>query len=275
MRTTRRYWHKTDVAVLLFCVALALSSFAAAGRQGRMRAKGMVCRSNLHQWNKVFQDYMADNGGSFFTGTPPSGYWWPAQLDEAAQSWKQNRTWFCPTASSPFVDEFGISTPGSMTFKAWGIYHASGLLGEDGIAGSYGLNGYTIAISGFGRSGPTFETGVPAGEGWRDFASVTNADRVPLFLGAMRFDLWPLHTDSPAAHESAAWAGSHMARCSIDRHNGAVNSLFLDGSARKVGLKELWTLKWYRSFNITGPWTMAGGAIPADWPEWMRGFKDY
>lgn len=62
--------------------------------------------------------------------------------------------------------------------------------------------------------------------------------------------------------------------------------LFRDWSVRKVGLKELWTLKWDgrkfhtnkwydRKFDTSGPWTLAGGVQPEDWPEWMRGFKDY
>jgi hypothetical protein len=49
----------------------------------------------------------------------------------------------------------------------------------------------------------------------------------------------------------------------------------MDWSVRKVGLKELWTLKWYRQFDIANPWTRAGGVKPEDWPEWMRNFKDY
>jgi hypothetical protein len=62
----------------------------------------------------------------------------------------------------------------------------------------------------------------------------------------------------------------------IDRHGaGTVNHLFLDWSVRRVGVKELWTLKWHRQFNINGPWTRAGGALPGDWPQWMRPFKDY
>jgi hypothetical protein len=51
--------------------------------------------------------------------------------------------------------------------------------------------------------------------------------------------------------------------------------LFLDWSVRKVGLKELWTLRWSPGFNTAGPWTKAGGVRPDDWPEWIRGFKDY
>jgi prepilin-type processing-associated H-X9-DG protein len=61
----------------------------------------------------------------------------------------------------------------------------------------------------------------------------------------------------------------------FNRHDGGLNYLFLDWSVRKVGLKELWTLKWHRQFNTCGPWTKAGGVTPEQWPAWMRKFKDY
>jgi hypothetical protein len=54
-----------------------------------------------------------------------------------------------------------------------------------------------------------------------------------------------------------------------------VNAVFLDYTARKVGLKEIWTLKWHRMYDVSGPWTIAGGVVPEDWPEWMQGFKDF
>jgi hypothetical protein len=46
-------------------------------------------------------------------------------------------------------------------------------------------------------------------------------------------------------------------------------------SVRPVGLKELWTLRWSPDFDTAGRWTLAGGVKPEDWPQWMRGFKDY
>jgi hypothetical protein len=41
------------------------------------------------------------------------------------------------------------------------------------------------------------------------------------------------------------------------------------------GLKELWTLKWHKKYDINGPWTIAGSVQTSDWPQWMRHFKDY
>ncbi|MHC4518891.1 MAG: hypothetical protein ACYTAS_09910 [Planctomycetota bacterium] len=75
-------------------------------------------------------------------------------------------------------------------------------------------------------------------------------------------------------HEVAG-GGCYMAHFCVHRHRGSINGVFMDWSVRKVGLKELWTLKWHREYDTAGPWTKAGGALPADWPEWMRGFRNY
>ena len=61
----------------------------------------------------------------------------------------------------------------------------------------------------------------------------------------------------------------------MDRHSGGINILFVDNSIRKVGIKELWTLNWNHKFDTLNKYTLAGGVKPEDWPEWMRGFKDY
>jgi hypothetical protein len=44
---------------------------------------------------------------------------------------------------------------------------------------------------------------------------------------------------------------------------------------RKVPLKQLWTFKWHRQWNTTGPWTIAGGVQPDQWPEWIRPYPDF
>ncbi|MHC4636802.1 MAG: hypothetical protein ACYTBP_16945, partial [Planctomycetota bacterium] len=56
----------------------------------------------------------------------------------------------------------------------------------------------------------------------------------------------------------------------IDRHNGSLNMLFVDYSIRKVGLKELWYLRWHKRWIET----MLEQSPPV-WPKWMRQMKDY
>jgi prepilin-type processing-associated H-X9-DG protein len=66
-----------------------------------------------------------------------------------------------------------------------------------------------------------------------------------------------------------------MNRVCVDRHNGTLGALFCDWSVRTVGIKELWTLKWHKRFNINGAFTKAGGMDQGSWPQWMRHYKEY
>jgi hypothetical protein len=58
----------------------------------------------------------------------------------------------------------------------------------------------------------------------------------------------------------------------------AINGLFLDCSVRRIDLKELWVLKWHRTFATNGPWTVVGGADRSAWQNqapWMAHLADY
>ncbi len=256
-----------DVFVTILCVFILCTCLSAVSISGRRHAKSIVCQAHLAQWGRLFQAYVAENDGTFFTGTNSMGWWWLNQLPQDQLDWKQNKIWFCPTAVKPKVDEQGKFSPEVDIHTAWGIYSSD--IVESGLAGSYGLNGYMIQAD-----SSTYGGGISTREGWKSF-DVPDADRIPLFLDALRFDLWPLETEGPAINEFFAWSGNNMGRCAINRHMGAVNSLFLDGSVRRVDLKELWTLKWHKSFNTQGPWTQAGGVQPEDWPAWIRDFQAY
>ncbi|MBN2129776.1 MAG: hypothetical protein JW741_09780 [Sedimentisphaerales bacterium] len=261
---------KSDVIVLVLSSFVSLLVFGAACHSFRPQSHAVGCQANLGQWDEVFQEYLCREDGRFFPDLPGRCWSWIARLDDEHKDYRGASIWFCPQASQPLIDEKGNRTGGTSVFSAWGI-HKGGECGPSGMAGSYGLNGYTLDT---GRT-DVFEGGVPAKDGWREFDSVSCADNVPVFIDALRFDLWPRDTEPPAANEFADWSGNNMARCCINRHQEAVNCLLMDWSVRRVDLKELWTLKWHRSFDTAGPWTKAGGALPKDWPEWMRGFKDY
>jgi hypothetical protein len=140
------------------------------------------------------------------------------------------------------------------------------------MKGSYGINGWVVNPD--PGEEPHQERGTPDFF-WRG-PSVAGAGYVPLFTEAKRYNGMPLHTDTPPAINGARWDDvAQMGRFCMDRHDGFAGCLFLDFSARKVGIKELWTLKWHRRYEMAGPWTMAGGAQSTDWPPWMQYLKDY
>jgi hypothetical protein len=85
----------------------------------------------------------------------------------------------------------------------------------------------------------------------------------------------PSETDQPPEYDGAPWNNQEMTWFCTDRHEGYINGIFLDFSVRKIGLKELWTLKWHRNFDINGAWTVAGGCRSTYWPAWMKNFKDF
>jgi hypothetical protein len=107
-----------------------------------------------------------------------------------------------------------------------------------------------------------------------------STNNIPIFADGTWHDAWPRDTDPPSPTMDAFGIGNQgvtgeMNHFCIDRHKGFNNSLFMDWSVRRVGLKELWTLKWHRAFNTAGAYTRAGGARPEDWPVWLRNYKDY
>jgi len=107
---------------------------------------------------------------------------------------------------------------------------------------------------------------------------VKDAWQVPLFTGAWWVDSWPRDTDQPptiAGGPGDTPNVNEMNRVCVDRHNGFLNGLFCDMSVRDIGLKQLWTLRWSKSFRVNGPFTKAGGMDPGEWPDWMRRYKDY
>ncbi len=146
---------------------------------------------------------------------------------------------------------------------------------EDGgtRCGSYTLNEWVYDSDDirFGRSFKDY---------WRSI-NHKGLNNVPVMGdGIWRADGQPFPVDNPPEYDGQprteiGASGSEMRIFCVNRHNGTVNILFMDWTTRKVGLKELWILKWHRTFDTAGPWTKAGGVQPEDWPQWMRRFKDY
>lgn len=112
---------------------------------------------------------------------------------------------------------------------------------------------------------------------WRTSA-VKGAGNVPLMVDAKQhYVVMPRNSpvgDAPQYKgEPGGWANPMGTIC-IDRHNGAINGVFLDWSSRRIGLKEIWKLKWSTVYPTDdGP--VEGEEWPSGWSDWMKKLKKF
>ncbi len=263
----RRGFTLIELLVVIAIIALLMAIMMPALQRVKGQAEKVACQARLKQWGMMFKLYTDDHDGYFNEGWGVNATTlWPNAL---RPYYKDN--WdmlLCPSATREMA---GTNDWG--TFKAaWrdidlpggGSYH---------YIFSYSINSWTNYMH--GDRGDRLEEWF-----WKSTVNVKNPNNVPVFADATWHDAWPRHTDTPSPAMDGFGIGNQgvtgeMNHYAIDRHNGFVNFLFMDWSVRDVGLKETWTLKWHRDFNTMGPWTRAGGALPDDWPAWLRRYKDY
>ena len=261
---------KKDAVVLIGCVLFVLANLGAIGPGGRRRAKETICLANLHQWGAAFRMYVEDNEGLL-----PSGF-----VLQLYPYYRNVELLLCPAATKKGTHP--ASNPGEFMggkFKAWfalDVYFPDGIVRD--VIGSYGMNGHVGEASASETSPET---------SWVS-ANVKGANRAPVLLDGAGGAV-PLHWDEPPEYDGQIYVGygpmptgpkniNEIRNFCINRHNGGINVLFLDFSARKVGLKELWELefmrkKWFRSRagfpDYHPPWQFY------DPFHWMCNFKNY
>jgi prepilin-type N-terminal cleavage/methylation domain-containing protein/prepilin-type processing-associated H-X9-DG protein len=288
-----------ELLVVTAIIALLLAILVPTLQRVRKQTKAVVCQSYLRQWGSIWATYTQDNDGSLPSRYRYGAYSWewsPVQLPCFLWGWNNDRTLdmdecrridgisFCPLATklaNPNGDFDGTNyiEPVGGTFMAWGRYWPKEVM--PGGYGSYGVNFFTY------WSGLPEQSSKYSRLHWRT-SDLKGTYNIPIYLDSCTIgtiswsvgnynpperDAVPTYGQPGDAHIHAPYIGLH--NFCINRHDGYVNGLFMDWSVRKVGLKELWTLKWHRQFDTKNEWTKAGGAKPEDWPEWMRNFKDY
>jgi prepilin-type N-terminal cleavage/methylation domain-containing protein/prepilin-type processing-associated H-X9-DG protein len=270
----RRGFTLVELLVVIAIIALLMSILMPALGRVRKQAKAVLCQSNQRQWGAIFTMYTNEFNGRFMpnwnSAIKPEDYWMEALRPYYSDAGDIR---CCPMATKPSTEEGG--TPGNNLgpFFAWGIFPEGfwPVAVITGDFGSYGTNGYISDP----REGTVWE--MDEGIFWRTM-DVKDASRVPMFCGDQWLAGFPGEKNNPALYQNQPWnadASSVMVRLCPNRHDGYVNQVFLDCSVQKIGLKQLWTLKWHRRFKTDDFWTLAGGVTRDDWPEWMRNFKDY
>ena len=258
-----RRFTRTDLVVGVVCVAVVFANLGAIGRTGRERAKQAVCMSNLRQWGKAFLNYADDHDGRFNPGVTGNGedifaggHDWP---DEVSKYYDDPKLLFCPNATKP------LGTVHQLKYSAWvWMDSLNPDLGEI-PKGSYGLNSYIPDKPYEGEPGTRWDYPRLC---WRT-PNVRGANYIPLMADCFWPGGFPQHYDDPPQYENDVGWTHETRRWCIDRHgNGTINGVFLDGTVRTVGLKELWELHWSRYWNEDND-------PPPVWPPWMMKFKDY
>ncbi len=270
-----------ELLVVIAIIALLMAILVPVLRSARNQARAVVCRNNLKQWGQIMALYTQDNEGHLPDGFPTAFlaiFRGPFETSDNRRVTSYARISTegiacCPMAATGPGEAATIGTwaggeswQGEVrfgsTFAAWEL---TGL--GSPFRCSYGFNGHFfdnawIPFRDFGWSSG-FNTSM-----------VRGSANIPAFLDATFCEGLPRSHDRPPLRERHDEANNMRTYC-VNRHNGYTNGLFLDWSVRKIGLKELWTLKWNPQFNTAGEWTKAGGVQPEDWPQWMWNFKDY
>jgi prepilin-type N-terminal cleavage/methylation domain-containing protein len=263
-----------ELLVVIAIIALLMSILMPSLSLARKQARSAGCKMNLHNWGLIWSMYCDDNDGRFPLPTDlgwQRGTW----IIALRNGWDTKSDILrCPSALKRRPD--GADWGGSQ----WSYIQGTGDSGnstdltEREEICSYGANNWLYDF----KSGVTAIQSRPTEYNWRT-KNIKQGYLAPVFADTMWRGGGPYEygTRGDPPQTDSQWLGydREMMHFCIDRHNGFVNHLFMDWSARTVGVKELWTLRWHKQFDTEGPWTVAGGVNPGDWPQWMRRFKDY
>ena len=101
-----------------------------------------------------------------------------------------------------------------------------------------------------------------------------------MLVGSSSGGAAPHHVDEPPLYDGQDWGAGmgnlhEMRRFCMNRHNRYVSGVLMDYSARKIGLKELWVLRWSRHWFRRSDTNLTVDYSPPIWPEWMTQFRDY
>lgn len=264
--TKHRGFTLIELLVVISIIALLMSILMPALGKAKDLEKGVVCKSNLHQWGLMWTMEIEDRNGKFADGrwgwyNPNGAYGKEAGYPGTGMWMMYMDTYFddpkfafCPSATK--TDE-GAPPP----LRAWHVTSSN----PDHWPNNTKFNKGSYAINGM------IGTYLYGNNDWRGERRYTHLNEIerpsetPIFgdsstlLGHMRPQHEPPKAEEFVIRDEDGWPANGMSKYCVNRHNKSVNQLFVDAHVEKVRLRDLWGLKWHK-----------------DWSYWRReeGFSD-
>lgn len=265
----QRAFTLVELLVVIGVIAVLIAILLPTLGRVRKQAQATACLSNLRQMGTAWVMYTADSKGrphpsvSATRHAPPQGqqgwfinpptsstggglpsYFLQQYIGTAPQLYN------CPSVEEPLGADFAFGSEAT----AWrpGAFAITPSMLETG----------TYAYNSWLSDSILFRVGYPeASQSFGGFvqkvSQIRSSSNFPVYsdgkwvesLLCLDTDILPSRAMQQAPLQGTALGGNYMTTVAIQRHNGGINVVFADGSARNVPIRELWSLQWSRVFK--------------------------
>lgn len=279
-----------ELLVVIAIIATLMAILVPSLQSAKEIARSVVCLSNLKQCGNVAAMIAHDNkdklqhhwfakekvGGGYadIRDSAPEKVMW---MTQGEPYYEQADLMLCPSASSrPQDGERGKVNKYAWRLKnrdegGWAPYLKST---NDSPMSSYAFNDWCGSL-GDEANDPALAEYVS--KFWRT-TNARQANEIPLMLDGVWYHTMPEQGQVPPPEDpridermnDEVLLQSWFANITLPRHRERTNMVYLDGSASKSGLRELWEYKWNRKYNY-GQTPMSRSNY--DW-KWMARLPD-
>lgn len=257
--TAKKGFTLIELLVVISIIALLISILLPALGKARNMAKDVMCRTNLKSMHLAAFMYADDSEGRMMQYSTGEGLWLN-QISRYMENVDEVR--YCPMTRieevpDDFSDPYLFGNAKEAWMWSWGV--------PEFEYGSYGINGWFYHFSDSQIAGRESEVPGFGDKLYKNFQSLKNPQRAPIFADSVWIDGWPEDTDvcyDDFDLDGNPNYGGQMSRYLLNRHGPRTNIAFVDGHQESVELNMLWTLRWNRQFQNMGKMTRTPSGDP-------------